>query len=188
MRLRAGWWAVGEVTSTSLEHISTHLCTTKSMVSISSLPFNCSQLEHVAFRHGSAGVAHTHTHTHVHTRAHTLMQGTLWGQCEGAAGVLMWLCFGPIHFRAMSHEDSDFPSGQFRMWTSLSPSCKSDVTHQTCLNVSSLCVCVWCCKDAGSQVVKLSAGRGLDWLKGSFLPPGPHSEVSITATTKEMFF
>lgn len=26
-----------------------------------------------------------------------------------------------------------------------------------------------------------------DWLKGQFAP-GPHNEVSITATTKEMFF
>ena len=46
---------------------STNLCTTKSTVSISSLPFNCSQLEHVAFWHGRAGDSHTHTHTHTHT-------------------------------------------------------------------------------------------------------------------------
>lgn len=50
------WVVSGEVSVSSLEHISTNLCTTKSMVSISSLPFNCSQLEHVAFWHGRAGL------------------------------------------------------------------------------------------------------------------------------------
>lgn len=54
------WVVNGEVTSSSLEHILAYLCTTKSILSISSLPFNCSQLEHVAFWHGRARVTHTH--------------------------------------------------------------------------------------------------------------------------------
>lgn len=42
-------WAVkGEVTASCTEHISNHSHTSESMVSISSLPFNCSQLEHGA--------------------------------------------------------------------------------------------------------------------------------------------
>ncbi len=61
----------------------------------------------------------------------------------------------------------------------------------------SLCVCVCVCgsgkQDAGFQKsatfarVKFNVSSGRDWLKGSFAP-GPHNEVSITATTKEMFF
>lgn len=95
------------------------------MVSISSLPFNCSQLEHVAFWQGRAEVTHTYTHTH---RGHSAGSVKVQQVCS-------WR-FSPIHFRTVSHKDSVFPWGQLRLWTVLSPLWKSDVTHQTCFNVS----------------------------------------------------
>ena len=89
---------------------STNLCTTKSTVSISSLPFNCSQLEHVAFWHGRAGDSHTHTHTH---RGHS----------AGSVKVQQVCSFRSVSVQFIS-EPWVTGSQSFHQFSSFSPECE----------------------------------------------------------------
>lgn len=178
----------GEVTSSSLEHISTYLCTTKSILSISSLPFNCSQLEHVAFWHGRAGVTHTH-------RGHSAGSVKVQQVCS-CCSVLVQFISEPWVTRAQSfHQFSSECEPHSHLWANLMWHTKDVLMLVVCMCTSvSTCVCV--CetvlkKDAGFQksttTVIFNVSSDRDLLKGS-IASGPHNEVSITATTKEMFF
>lgn len=165
--------------------MSTNLWTTKSVISISSLPLNCSQPEHVAFWHGRAAVP--------------LVCGAFCGRGEGAAGVLPPPLppkrFGPVGSRAMTHRDSVFPAFLIQCRNSSSPPLKSDGTHQSLSKEDCVCAQVWKSVVVASRIsriqcffgVKVNMSRDWDWLKGRFAL-GPHNEVSITETTKEMFF
>lgn len=146
------------------------------MVSISSLPFNCSQLEHVAFWQGRAGVSHTHT------------QRTFCGQHEGAAGVLM-------QFRSNS-----FQSRESR-GLSLSMGSAQTVNLHLCVNlmwhtkgvltsgVGVLYVRMWRWMREFKNQLPSSESNNCDCLKGvTFCPPDPTMRYLLQQLPKQCPF
>lgn len=110
------WVANGEVTSSSVEHIPTHSRTIESMVSISSLPFNCSQLEHVALWRSAAAAA-THGHACMHAHARRTFCGEGASRCAQGSSVSVQFVSEPWVMRTQSfHRLSSECEPQLSPW------------------------------------------------------------------------
>lgn len=157
------------------------------MVSISSLPFNCSQLEHAALWRIAAAAKHRHTCTQC--RGHSVAPVRRCSRCAQGSGVLVqfvpesWVTRTQSFHRLSLECEHNSQHGE---------KCESTLWWRFNMNMQTS---AWkCCFFSHFFLKYIFAAAAIftrsckpDWLLYSFAP-GPHNEVSVTATTSGISF